>query len=63
MKERPTFIMYEGKKYLRGIHGVPDFYQYKTTKHDDWYWQEGSEKKDCKFLWWNSLETDSKKWK
>jgi len=59
----PEHIMFEGKRFIKGLNGVPDFPEYKNTKSDDWYWLEGSKKEENRFLWHKVGFTDSKKWK
>ena len=54
--------IYEGKKFIRGLHGVPDFPPYQSSLPEDWFWEEGSKKEDNHFLWHESWQTDSTKW-
>ena len=63
MNNRPDYILFETGKYIKALHGVPDFPEYATTKPDDWYWLEGSKKEENRFLWHQTSETDSTKWK
>lgn len=49
--ERPAYIILNRKKFIKGLHGIPDFPEYENTLPDDWYWKEGSVKEENKFLW------------
>lgn len=60
---RPEHIFYDGKKYIKGLHGVPNFEEYKNTKPEDWYWLENSKKEENHFLWHDTSDTNSENWK
>lgn len=44
-------MQFEGKTFIQGLHGIPDYYAERGEKNvEDWYWLEGSNKEDHKFL-------------
>jgi hypothetical protein len=45
-------IIFEGKKFIQGLHGVPEYYSKKNALNNpqDWWWEKGSNKEDNKFL-------------
>jgi len=43
----PDKIVYEGRTFILGLHGIPDFYANSTLR---WYWEEGTRKEDNRFL-------------
>jgi len=61
--ERPKIMMFQGMEFIKGLHGIPPYPIYKDTKPEDWYWKKDTTLEDNAFLWWQTSETDSKKWR
>lgn len=61
--KRVDYIYYYKNKYIKGLHGLPDFDIYKNTKPDDWYWKENSKKEENMFLWWDQTNHNSDTWR
>lgn len=48
---RKKEVIFEGKKFILGLHGVPEYYKNSEyNKDEDWYWKEGTKKEDNSFL-------------
>ena len=42
-------IIYNGERFILGLHGVPDYYKNgQRNKPEDWYWAQGSKKENKK---------------
>jgi len=39
-----------GEIFVQGLHGVPDFEDYKNFQAENFYWKKGSKKSDNRFL-------------
>jgi len=60
---RPETMVYKGMQFIKGLHGVPPYLEYKDTKPEDWYWKKNTTLEDNAFIWWDMSETDSRKWR
>jgi hypothetical protein len=50
----------KGTLFIRGLHGKPDFKDYKETLPDDWYWEIHTKKEDNAFLHKNVKKMNNK---
>ena len=52
-----TKFVFEGKEYIKGLHGVPEYHKNtELNTADDWYWAKNSKKEDCYFLPYHMFE-------